>query len=131
PRDEGVPLLSRWRRRTRTPPSASRRCSGSANRTIAGRSTSSRKSSRNNPASLRALQSVPVDDVLGELGELLVGLPFLVERLLQELGNLRQTEQARVCARRAVTGDLVVLDLLRGLDQAGVEHLIFQLINPF
>src|SRR5436305_9141957 len=64
-----------------------------------------------------------VDRALGELGQLLVGLPFLVESLLEELRLILLAEDLGVGAHRAVAGHLVVLHPLGGRDQGGVHHL--------
>ena len=47
---------------------------------------------------------------------------FFVERLLQQPCDLVVAKQSRVGARGAVAGNLVVLDLLGGADQAGIER---------
>src|SRR5215210_124885 len=59
----------------------------------------------------------------GELRELLVGHLFFLESPLQERRMHLLAEHLGVGADRAVAGDLVVLDPLRGGDEAGVDHL--------
>src|SRR5438105_1554728 len=55
-----------------------------------------------------------------EGGELLVGLAFLIERLLQDFGDLVLAERFGQRARGAVGGDLVVFDPLGGADELGI-----------
>src|SRR5262245_17649495 len=59
-------------------------------------------------------------DRLGERGEFLVGLAFLIERLLEELGDFRFAECLGEGAGGTVGGDLVMLDALGGADELGV-----------
>src|SRR4051794_17695727 len=75
------------------------------------------------PAGVGGLHRVPVHPALGQFAEELVGRLLLLERLLKELDGAFVPEGLRVAAERAVGGDLVVLDPLRGGDQARVEHL--------
>src|SRR5579884_453343 len=57
-----------------------------------------------------------------QLGQLLVGLLLLVQRFLQETDRLVEAQLLGPGAGGAVARDLVVLDLLRSGDQAGVQH---------
>src|SRR5947209_12269061 len=59
------------------------------------------------------LQGLDVDRALGELGQLLVRVPLLVERLLQELRRLLLAEVLGPGADATLAGHLVVLDPLR------------------
>src|SRR5690348_7677740 len=53
----------------------------------------------------------------------MVGLPFFVESLLQQIGVVLKAELARIRAHGAVAGDLVMLDVLRFGNKSGVEHI--------
>src|SRR6476661_5428894 len=64
-----------------------------------------------------------VDRALGEPGEQLVRVPFLVEGLLQDLGLLLLAEDLSPGPYRAVARHLIVLDALGGADQGGVHHV--------
>src|SRR5262249_24454715 len=59
---------------------------------------------------------------LGELGERLVGSLLLVQCLLQQGGCLVEAELFGPRTQRAVPRDLIVLDRLRGGQQAGIER---------
>jgi hypothetical protein len=69
-----------------------------------------------------------IDRALGQRGEPLVGLAFLVECLLQQLGVLRESHLLGVRAHGAVPRYLVVLDVLRLGDQTGVQHVRVRLL---
>src|SRR5512145_834755 len=71
---------------------------------------------------LLVLRGLAAHDALGDLGEVLVGLLLLLESLLEQLGGFLLAEHLGHGAGRAVGRDLVVLDLLGGGDEAGVEH---------
>src|SRR5690606_38607167 len=75
------------------------------------------------PNAVLAALRLPVDAVLGKLGELLVRFPLLVERLLHQVGDPPLLQGVGVSRGRAVGCDLVVLHLLRRLDQSRVQHL--------
>jgi len=64
-----------------------------------------------------------VDHRLGQFGQLLVRRLFLFQRRLHQVGDVAQAELLRPGPDAAVAGHLVVLDLLGGGDQAGVEDL--------
>src|SRR5215213_10152945 len=61
--------------------------------------------------------------VLGELSKKLVGLLLLREGLLEKLGGIAHAELRRPGLEGAVAADLVVLDGLGSVDQAGIESL--------
>src|SRR5206468_4318059 len=67
--------------------------------------------------------SVDVHHALGYIRELLIRLTLFVERLLQQVGVLREAERGGEGADGAVAGDLVVLHALRGGDHRGVESI--------
>ena len=69
----------------------------------------------------RGVQRLVVHDAR-EDGELLVGLAFLVQGLLEELDDLLLAELFGEGPRGAVGGDLVVLHPLGGTDELGVAH---------
>src|SRR5688500_10924484 len=77
------------------------------------------------PTASAGLGSLDVNRALGQLGQQLVGLPFLVEGLLQDLGELLVADLLRPGADGAVARDLVVLDLLGDRDQGGVHDVVF------
>src|SRR5690606_10934983 len=52
----------------------------------------------------------------------MVGLPLLVERLLEQARGLVHPQPFGESPRRAVPRDLVVLDPLRRADQPGIAH---------
>src|SRR6478609_237699 len=63
-----------------------------------------------------------VDHGGGELGQRVIGRLFLVQRRLQQPCGVLHAELLGPGAQGAVAGDLVVLDRLRGCEQAGVER---------
>src|SRR3954465_239036 len=63
-----------------------------------------------------------VDHGGGELGQGVIGRLFLVQRRLQQLCRVLHAELLGPGAQRAVAGDFVMLDRLRGCEQAGVER---------
>src|SRR5919106_2568727 len=67
---------------------------------------------------------VEIDDARGQVGQLLVGRLFLVEGTAENVLVAGAAEQPGVGAHGAVAGDLVVLDPLRGGDQAGVADVL-------
>src|SRR5512140_3644867 len=79
-------------------------------------------------ARTRSAFCVDVDAGFGDRGEELVGIAFLVERLLEKVCLLVVAEGARVGTDASVAGHLVVLDVLRGGDQPRVEDVG---IGPF
>src|SRR5262249_45596238 len=70
----------------------------------------------------RAMLRLDVD-LLGQLGQLLVGLFFFVEGFLQHFGGLALAEHLGIRAHAAVAGNFVVLHPLGSRDQSGVEHV--------
>src|SRR5688500_11422142 len=74
---------------------------------------------------IRALRRLDVDRALGDRAELLVGPLLFVQRLGEQIGGFLVAQQLRERHRRAVAGDLVVLDLLEAHDQTRIEHLGF------
>ena len=63
----------------------------------------------------------------GEFGELRVGFLFLIERFLEEIGEIVVTEASREGAGGAVAGDFVMLDALRRADEAGIANALFRI----
>jgi len=53
----------------------------------------------------------------------LVGLLFLVQRLLQKPGRILHSKLFRPCPQSAVAGDLVMLDRLCGRENAGIHDI--------
>ena len=75
---------------------------------------------------------IVVDVRLGELGEVAIGAPLLVERLLQQPRFVEPVEPARVRARASVGGNFVVLDALRGADDRCIARVFCRrLIQTF
>src|ERR1700751_4368301 len=70
------------------------------------------------------LRRAQVDLALGDVGELLVGRLLFLEVLIQQVGDVVAAEPLRPRDQRAVAGDLIMLDRLRGGDDRGVEHLV-------
>jgi hypothetical protein len=64
-----------------------------------------------------------VDSLLGELGQKLVGLLFLLQRLVQELSGVLPAEVRSPTAEASVTRDLIVLYGLRRSEEGGVERV--------
>ena len=60
------------------------------------------------------------DGVFGEIGEVLIGFLFLLEGLLEEIGDFFVAEVLGNGAGGAVAGDLVMFDTLGGADEAGI-----------
>src|SRR3954471_12755196 len=78
------------------------------------------------------LQRINVDDRLGEIRELLVRVPFLFQRPLQEISVLGEAEHVGVGAGAAIAGHLVMLNALRGGAQRGVENVgVGELLHDF
>ena len=63
----------------------------------------------------------------GEFGELRVGFLFLIERFLEEIGEIVVTEASRESAGGAVAGDFVMLDALRRADETGIANALFRI----
>jgi len=61
-----------------------------------------------------ALCRLRVDHALGHLGQLFVGLLFLLQRLSEQVGDLAVAHAVGVRDSRAVAGDLVMLGALGG-----------------
>src|ERR1041385_3193969 len=57
-----------------------------------------------------------------DLGQLVVGFFFLVERRLHQVGNILLSEMLGDGSHGAVRGDLVMLGALRGAHQRSEEH---------
>src|SRR3569623_2606370 len=76
-----------------------------------------RARARGGPPLFAYLFRLADDLALGELGEQPGGLLLLVERLLQQLCLALFAHLACPCAHTAITGDFVMLDVLRRGDQ--------------
>ena len=68
-----------------------------------------------------ALCSVPVNSFHRDLVEEFIGLFLLLQRLLEKLGGLLHAEFLGPRNQRPVPGNLIMLDGLRGRDQARVH----------
>ena len=62
-----------------------------------------------------------VDRRIGKLGQRLVGLLLLGQRLVEQLDRILHAELGSPGLQRAVAGNLIVLDRLSRREQAGVE----------
>lgn len=56
-------------------------------------------------------------------GEFHVRLSFFIQSLLQHAGRFFKPEPGRQSARRAIAGNLIMLDALRSADEAGIPHI--------
>ncbi len=65
-------------------------------------------------------------DVFGQLRQRLVGRPFFVERLLKQSGMIRMAQEPRPSSDSAIPRHLLMLHVLRGGDQPGVQHIGFR-----
>ena len=63
----------------------------------------------------------------GEFGQLRVGFLFLIERFLEEFGEIVVAEASREGAGGAVARDFVMLDALRRADEAGIANALFRI----
>src|SRR4029453_15061923 len=64
-----------------------------------------------------------IESLLGKLSELLIGVIFLLECLMQQSRRVVQPELFRPSNQGSIAGDLVMLDRLRIGDHAGIEHI--------
>src|SRR5581483_2760163 len=73
---------------------------------------------------IRELRGFPVDLRFGHARQFLVGRLFLVQRLVEEGGNVAVAELLRPGDQRAIAGHLVMFHRLRRGDERRVEHLL-------
>ena len=64
-----------------------------------------------------------VRGTLGDLGEELIGLLLLLERLVEELRSVIHAELHRPALQRTVAGNLIMLDRLRAGKETGIERV--------
>ena len=67
-------------------------------------------------------------DLLGELGQLLVGFLLFFESFLEKRSGFVLAKNVGIGAHGAVGGDFVMLHALRGRNQSGVERVLFQVL---
>lgn len=67
-------------------------------------------------------------DFLGKLGELPVGLLFLVQRLLEQRRGFAFAQQFGPGSDAAIRRDLIVLDTLSSRDESRVHHFALEIL---